>query len=209
MSHEKLHLNDPHSRVHPGSEFGLILDIYNMIYRTAAAFILQGGIKGHVYAGVHTRHEQIFPSWTGRCCTFVRSLGMRCRWRWPICNFTEETTSGRQKLLYRPISASVATVAMCEVEYNLQLFWQFQQEMTAKVSAGEPSRKSSRAFLSRYFDIIQSKEARERYLREQMTQATLKKIAQSFVSCRSECERVCAVRLFTSQIFGFSLTVWT
>ena len=43
-----------------------------------------------------------------------------------------------------PISASVATVAMRQLEYNLQLFWQFQQEMTAKVSAAEPSRKSSR-----------------------------------------------------------------
>ena len=55
---------------------------------------------------------------------------------------------------------------MRELEYNLQLFWQLQQEMIAKVSAAEPSKKSSRAFLSRYFDILQSKEARERYLKK-------------------------------------------
>ena len=45
-----------------------------------------------------------------------------------------------------PILASVATVAMRELEYNLQLFWQFQQEMTAKVSAAETSRKSPELF---------------------------------------------------------------
>ena len=35
----------------------------------------------------------------------------------------------------------MATVAMCELEYNFQLFWQFEQEMKAKLSAAEPSRK--------------------------------------------------------------------
>ena len=64
----------------------------------------------------------------------------------------------------RPISASVATVAMRELEYNLQLF---QQEMTAKVKA-QRNRLESRPelFLSRYFNILQSKEARERYLKK-------------------------------------------
>ena len=56
---------------------------------------------------------------------------------------------------------------MREVEYNFQL-WQFQQEITAKVSAVEPSRKSSWAFF--YLDtltFLQSKETRERYLKLQ------------------------------------------
>ena len=38
--------------------------------------------------------------------------------------------------------------------------------MTAKVKAAEPSRKSSRAFLPSYFDILHSKKARERYLKK-------------------------------------------
>ena len=48
-------------------------------------------------------------------------------------------------ILYRPISASVATVAMRELEYNLQLFWQFQQQNDSEnISAAEPSKKSSK-----------------------------------------------------------------
>ena len=49
---------------------------------------------------------------------------------------------------------------MRELEYNLQLFWQFQQ--------AQQNRLESRPelFLSRYFDILQSKEARERYLKK-------------------------------------------
>ena len=62
---------------------------------------------------------------------------------YPIDPISADTFDAQNKN-YRPISASVATVAMRELEYNLQLFWQFQQEMIAKVSAAEPSRKSSR-----------------------------------------------------------------
>ena len=45
------------------------------------------------------------------------------------------------------ISASMVTAAMHEVESNLQLLWQFQHDMTAKVSTEELSRKLSRLFL--------------------------------------------------------------
>ena len=70
--------------------------------------------------------------------------------------------------LNRLISASVATVATRELYWSTTscCFDSFNKKMTAKVSAAEPSKKSSRAFLSRYFDILQSKEARERYLKK-------------------------------------------